>query len=435
MSQQPLDPGTALLGDTDPSLGRTSPTHEPSWPDVFSASATDPADESTMASDETPIATLSKKHRRKRVTAEHTRQRVRDNQRRHRAQQRLRLEELESLACENKATIDQLRAELAAIKSELERCGRHDAVLTGTALGIPTLALASNAAASNIIVTNTSVANVTNSSGSSSNISVSAAVPKENLLQPCVTPLRQLSVPNLSSEMPLVRYSSTADGPTLLQFMETPPLASTEAPMMDPNPRFDIFPMTPPEISTFMDRALARANKSSCSGSKTTCCTDNDLAIISRSFGSTPLSLPFRSGNNNGDGGDGSENNTSSCVLGPRCCADDLPPVTDLGSVGADTNADDDPEEADESEDMVCSQPEIHGPHLPKKILQAATAGDSGTTPCTQAVVMVVQQNFKGVSKQLIESWLEDGFRRAPNEEGCRIENGRLYSLLAFMSE
>ncbi|KAL5612879.1 uncharacterized protein BROUX77_003035 [Berkeleyomyces rouxiae] len=448
MAQYTLPPSDTLVRDMDLAitnslaLDRTASTHEPSWPDGLNVSATTaapcPPDDDDPDDDDTGSGTAGlpamtgatgKKNRRKRVTAEHTRQRVRDNQRRHRAQQRMRLEELESLACENKATIDQLRAEVAALKSEMERCGRHSTILATSGPGVLVQAFAKTAAPSNSSIDSTAAA------FTGSNMIASNARGAQGLQQVAAQPPEQLLLSQYPFEAALVRQSPLHNSPMFSNSLEASGATNPEALMIDPNPRIEVFPMTPPEMNYFMNQTLSRISKvkrPSCARSTSTCCTDDDLAIISLSLGTPTLSLPLRP-NSSSSSADGT---SSSCVLGPRCCADDLPPVLEAGSLSADTReANDGREEADEFEELVCSQPEIHGSHLPKKILQAATTDDSGTTPCTQAVIMVMQQNFKGVSKQLIESWLEDGFRRAPNEEGCRIENGRLYSLLAFMSE
>jgi hypothetical protein len=57
------------------------------------------------------------------------------------------------------------------------------------------------------------------------------------------------------------------------------------------------------------------------------------------------------------------------------------------------------------------------------------------TTLCSQAYILIAQQNFRGLSSQSIVSWLNEGFRRATARgEGCRVENGLLFGLLDFVS-
>jgi hypothetical protein len=57
------------------------------------------------------------------------------------------------------------------------------------------------------------------------------------------------------------------------------------------------------------------------------------------------------------------------------------------------------------------------------------------TTLCSQAYILIEQQNFRGLSAYSIKSWLYQGFRRAKEEhEGCRVENKLLFGLLDFIS-
>ena len=57
------------------------------------------------------------------------------------------------------------------------------------------------------------------------------------------------------------------------------------------------------------------------------------------------------------------------------------------------------------------------------------------TTLCSQAYVMIQQQNFRGIDAIMIRTWLSEGLRSAQRKgEGCRVENSRLLSLLDFIS-
>lgn len=57
------------------------------------------------------------------------------------------------------------------------------------------------------------------------------------------------------------------------------------------------------------------------------------------------------------------------------------------------------------------------------------------TTLCSQAFVLISQQNFREVDTHTIRSWLHEGFRQARNEnEGCRVDNKLLFGLLDFIS-
>lgn len=60
---------------------------------------------------------------------------------------------------------------------------------------------------------------------------------------------------------------------------------------------------------------------------------------------------------------------------------------------------------------------------------------DESTTPCSQAFIFISQQNFKGLDASSIERWLCRGFRQATDpREGCRVENTLLLQLLDFVS-
>ncbi|KID86250.1 Trappc4 protein, Sedlin [Metarhizium guizhouense ARSEF 977] len=58
------------------------------------------------------------------------------------------------------------------------------------------------------------------------------------------------------------------------------------------------------------------------------------------------------------------------------------------------------------------------------------------TIPCSEAFILITQQNFKGMEQGDVAAWLWDGFRK-PNQpgEGCRVQTGILFSLLAFISD
>ncbi|EGE78405.1 hypothetical protein BDDG_01342 [Blastomyces dermatitidis ATCC 18188] len=60
---------------------------------------------------------------------------------------------------------------------------------------------------------------------------------------------------------------------------------------------------------------------------------------------------------------------------------------------------------------------------------------DESTTSCAQAFIFISQQNFKGVDASVIERWLCCGFRQATDpREGCRVENNLLFQVLDFIS-
>lgn len=64
-----------------------------------------------------------------------------------------------------------------------------------------------------------------------------------------------------------------------------------------------------------------------------------------------------------------------------------------------------------------------------------STSEDESTMPCTEAYVLIEQQNFKGVHQRDIASWLWRGFRESPDPGmGCRVKTDLLFGLLAFIS-
>ncbi|KAF2101217.1 hypothetical protein NA57DRAFT_72659 [Rhizodiscina lignyota] len=62
-------------------------------------------------------------------------------------------------------------------------------------------------------------------------------------------------------------------------------------------------------------------------------------------------------------------------------------------------------------------------------------AQDESTTPCDMAFAIIKQQNFRDVDVAAIGEWLRRGYRRAlRNDDGCRVENGLLFTVLDFIS-
>jgi hypothetical protein len=57
------------------------------------------------------------------------------------------------------------------------------------------------------------------------------------------------------------------------------------------------------------------------------------------------------------------------------------------------------------------------------------------TTPCSEAYVLIDQQNFRSVDVDAIYTLLARGFRKGIRHgDGCRVENGRLFGVLDFIS-
>jgi hypothetical protein len=83
-----------------------------------------------------------------------------------------------------------------------------------------------------------------------------------------------------------------------------------------------------------------------------------------------------------------------------------------------------------------------NSPLLPEYVFQSATGayyrynteGES-TMLCAEACLLIAQQNFKGVSRKDVATWLWHEFRKSVRrDEGCRVKTDLLFSLLAFIS-
>ncbi|KAH7243974.1 Trappc4 protein [Fusarium solani] len=63
-------------------------------------------------------------------------------------------------------------------------------------------------------------------------------------------------------------------------------------------------------------------------------------------------------------------------------------------------------------------------------------AYSESTMLCSEAYILIAQQNFKGMSQGDVATWLWNGFRRSLQPgEGCRVNTDMLFSLLAFISD
>lgn len=66
---------------------------------------------------------------------------------------------------------------------------------------------------------------------------------------------------------------------------------------------------------------------------------------------------------------------------------------------------------------------------------QANLYGES-TMLCSEAYVLIAQQNFKGMNQGDVVTWLWNSFRRSLQpDEGCRVNTDMLFTLLAFISD
>ncbi|RYP47570.1 hypothetical protein DL769_011307 [Monosporascus sp. CRB-8-3] len=61
---------------------------------------------------------------------------------------------------------------------------------------------------------------------------------------------------------------------------------------------------------------------------------------------------------------------------------------------------------------------------------------NESTILCSEAYIIIAQQNFKGMSQDEVATWLWNGFRRSLHPgEGCRVNADALLNLLAFISD
>ncbi|RSL89721.1 hypothetical protein CEP51_001100 [Fusarium floridanum] len=66
---------------------------------------------------------------------------------------------------------------------------------------------------------------------------------------------------------------------------------------------------------------------------------------------------------------------------------------------------------------------------------QEEAYGES-TMLCSEAYILIAQQNFKGMSQEDVTIWLWNGFRRSLDPGGgCHVNTVMLFSLLAFISD
>jgi hypothetical protein len=81
------------------------------------------------------------------------------------------------------------------------------------------------------------------------------------------------------------------------------------------------------------------------------------------------------------------------------------------------------------------SQSYIHTLSLTNQNQLPTAAPLESTTPCSEAYVLIDQQNFRSIDVEAIYVLLTQGFRRGMGHgDGCRVENGRLFDVLDFIS-
>jgi hypothetical protein len=75
-------------------------------------------------------------------------------------------------------------------------------------------------------------------------------------------------------------------------------------------------------------------------------------------------------------------------------------------------------------------------PLIPASVLQPAWPCAESTIACSEAYLLIAQQNFKGMNQGDVTAWLCSGFRMSVQRgEGCRVQTDILFSLLAYISD
>ena len=79
--------------------------------------------------------------------------------------------------------------------------------------------------------------------------------------------------------------------------------------------------------------------------------------------------------------------------------------------------------------------PTSESPECTTCATRPAPSPTESTTLCSQAYLLISQQNFRQIDAATIRDWLWQGYRSAVRRgEGCRVENGVLMSVLDFIS-
>lgn len=271
----------------------------------------------------------AKPRRRQRVSAEHTLERVRNNQRRHRARRREYIAELEEKVDEMSQTISSLEGKVKSLQDELARCDNHDH---------------------------------NHDQDDVANVDTTAAPPSRQLQQGGIEP---------GSESPV---ASTNTDPYLDEDEEEPE------------------PVDDPPVGNLPDRPANERgssatnneyqNNSCCQNLKDRACPDPEEQIL--------------------------EDVPGPCVsaAGPSQAGAPCPPFP-----------------------AYLLRPEFEAQYQ-------QNSEDESTVLCSEAFLLISQQNYKSLSQDEVASWLWSGFRRALRPgEGCRVRSDLLLGLLTYISD
>ncbi|TDZ53840.1 hypothetical protein CTRI78_v006739 [Colletotrichum trifolii] len=309
-----------------------------------------------------PGSPLAPRRRANRVSAQHTLERVRNNQRRHRARRKDHIVTLEQELVEAEQTITTLREEVEALQAALTRCHRqpHDRIETDCRTLQPQRPQKPDG---------TLLPPLIDTHGEAVQ-ACSALFDTENLK------VRELPVPALTE--PLVGDEQPGSEVSAL----IPP--STESPQA-----LMPIPMAQPCGEFVSNQAVAEAG----SLLPPTVIEDHTL---------TPT-IPC-------------------CSIDPS--SDSQPTVNTADRMALDS-----------SQENFLLMPWYMVQPAMEACYQASPYGES-TMLCSEAYILIAQQNFKGLDRGGVVTWLWNSFRRPLGPGlGCRVNTDMLFSLLAFISD
>lgn len=330
----------------------------------------------------------------RRVTAQHTLERVRNNQRRHRARQRDYIATLEEKLSFADETITTLREEIDALRAELTQF--RDQV-GGQFVGSPVTTVEPRRDDGS---TSTLPPPPPTSSFSEMNFQLSGLL--QNNTNYDMIPFSVFSPTHhqLSSDLPvgldpnaISLFARLEDAGYSTEFEDTQALA----------------PLAPlahdyvPEIPSAVIPVPIDIGRTSCSGS---CNASNVIAQTMNQLAGS--SVTFFSATASPD-----------TTATQTCCSDRRSSMTYAnGTVESAMGLDGE-----------------NSASLPATIAQLTPEAES-TMLCAEAYLLIEQQNFKGVSHADVATWLSHGYRRSiRGSKGCRVSTALVFSLLTFISD
>ncbi|CAG7555198.1 unnamed protein product [Fusarium equiseti] len=324
----------------------------------------------------TPVAPRTPRPRVKRVSAQHTQERVRSNQRRHRARRKDYIATLEEKLVEAEQTISTLRDQIETLEATSKRCHHYQNDQNRVNHPPPLLPQPQSLGP---------LADTVGEAFLSSSVAAG------------IEDLGAWTLPALASSKSPV--SDDLPG-SHLEAIISPPAKSPQALISKAQPYEFItkLPLTIPSVSTFSPRAATELTF-----------TDVSYQSVTETGSLLPETvlpdqiLPLEASCCSIDPSRGTESTVNTVTH--------MPPIPSQGTPLS----------------------------LPTYVLKPAIEASSGrdsTMLCSEAYILIAQQNFKGISETDVATWLWDGFRDSISpEEGCRVTTDILFTLLAFISD